>query len=73
MSVVSVSIPDELLERIDGFVEQHGYSGRSEFVRDAASELLDEFEDAELEGRELVATLNVIFDFASSDIENRMV
>jgi len=33
MAVVSVSMPDELLERLDQFAEEHGYTGRSEVVR----------------------------------------
>jgi hypothetical protein len=36
MTVVSVSMPDELLERIDSFADEHGYTGRSEVVREAA-------------------------------------
>ena len=36
MSVVSVSMPEELLERIDDFADDHGYTGRSEVVREAS-------------------------------------
>ena len=54
MTVVSVSMPEELLERIDEFSDEHGYTGRSEVVRDAARDLLGEFEDARLEDRDLM-------------------
>ena len=48
MTVVSVSMPEELLERIDQFADDHGYTGQSELVREAARGLLGEFEDAKL-------------------------
>jgi CopG family nickel-responsive transcriptional regulator len=53
MGVVSISRPDELEERIDEFGEEHGYTGRSEVVREAVRNLLDEFEDDRLEDRDL--------------------
>lgn len=33
MSVVSVSMPEESLERIDGFAEDHGHTGRNDVTR----------------------------------------
>jgi len=53
MGIVSISRPDELEERIDEFGEEHGYTGRSEVVREAVRNLLDEFEDDRLEDRDL--------------------
>jgi len=62
-------MPEELLERIDSFAEEHGYTGRSEVVREAARDLLDEFEDTKLEDRELMAVVTVIFDFETTSRE----
>ncbi|WP_436923946.1 nickel-responsive transcriptional regulator NikR [Halosimplex amylolyticum] len=73
MTVVSVSMPDELLERIDTFADEHGYTGRSEVVREAARNLLGEFEDKQLEERELMGVVTVLFDYSSSGVENRMM
>jgi len=73
MTVVSVSMPDELLDRIDAFAEEHGYTGRSEVVREAARNLLGEFEDKQLEDRELMGVVTVLFDFQSTDVEGRMM
>jgi CopG family nickel-responsive transcriptional regulator len=73
VTVVSVSMPEELLERIDSFAEEHGYTGRSEVVREAARDLLDEFEDTKLEDRELMAVVTVIFDFETTSVEERMM
>ncbi|MDY6775903.1 MAG: nickel-responsive transcriptional regulator NikR [Halobacteria archaeon] len=73
MPVVSISVPDKLLDRIDSFVDEHGYSGRSEFIRNASRELIGEFEDASLEGRHLIGTITVVFDFDNSEVENKMI
>ncbi len=73
MAVVSVSMPDELLERLDRFAEDHGYTGRSEVVREAARNLLGEFEDVRLEDRELMGIVTVLFDYETTSVEQRMM
>ena len=73
MTVVSVSMPEELLERIDRFADEHGYTGRSEVVREAARNLLGEFEDKRLEGRELMALVTVVFDYETTAVEERLM
>jgi len=73
MTVVSVSMPDDLLERIDSFAEEHGYTGRSEVVREAARNLLGEFDDEALEGRDLMGLVTVIFDYEATDVEQRLM
>jgi CopG family nickel-responsive transcriptional regulator len=73
MAVVSVSMPDELLERLDAFADEHGYTGRSEVVREAARNLLGEFEDARLEDRPLMAVVTVLFDYETTSVEERMM
>jgi CopG family nickel-responsive transcriptional regulator len=73
MTVVSVSMPDELLERLDAFAEEHGYTGRSEVVREASRNLLNEFEDKQLEDRALMGVVTVLFDFQSTDVEQKMM
>jgi len=73
MTVVSVSMPDELLERIDEFSEDHGYTGRSEVVREAARNLLGEFEDKRLEGRKLMGVVTVLFDYETTNVEEKMM
>ena len=73
MGVVSISMPDDLEERIDEFAEQHGYTGRSEVVREAARALLSEFEDDRLEERELMAVVTVLFDHNKRRVEEQMM
>jgi len=73
MAVVSISMPEELLERIDEFSETHGYTGRSEVLREASRNLLGEFEDKRLEERDLMGVVTVLFDYESSTVERRMM
>lgn len=72
MTVVSVSMPESLVERLDEFVEAHGYTGRSEVIREASRGLLEEFEDVELEGRDLMSVVTVLFNYESSEVEREM-
>lgn len=73
MTVVSVSMPDELLERIDNFSEEHGYTGRSEVIREASRNLLGEFEDKRLEDRNLMGVVTVLFKFQTTSVEEKMM
>jgi CopG family nickel-responsive transcriptional regulator len=73
MAVVSVSMPDELLDRIDEFAESHGYTGRSEVFREASRNLLGEFQDKRLEDRELMAVVTVMFDYETTTVEEKMM
>lgn len=66
-------MPEQLIERIDGFADEHGYTGRSEVLREAARNLLGEFEDKELDGRELMAVVTVLFDYGAETVERRMM
>ncbi|WP_122090588.1 CopG family ribbon-helix-helix protein [Halalkalicoccus subterraneus] len=73
MTVVSVSMPEELLNRIDEFAGDHGYTGRSEVVREASRNLLGEFQDRELEGHDLMGVVTVLFDYETTSVEERMM
>jgi CopG family nickel-responsive transcriptional regulator len=73
VTVVSVSMPEELLERLDQFAEDHGYTGRSEVVREASRNLLGEFEDRKLEDRDLMGVVTVVFDYETTSVEERMM
>jgi CopG family transcriptional regulator, nickel-responsive regulator len=73
MTVVSVSMPEELLERIDEFSEDHGYTGRSEVIREASRNLLGEFQDRELEDHNLMGVITVLFNYETTSVEERMM
>ena len=73
MAVVSISMPDSLLERLDRFAEDHGFSGRSEVLREASRTLMEEFDDPRLEDRALMATVTVLFDYQTADVEEALI
>ncbi|MWV41636.1 CopG family ribbon-helix-helix protein [Natrialba sp. INN-245] len=72
MPVVSVSMPAELIDRIDALADEHDYTGRSEVVREGARTLLSEFDDDRLEDRELAGIVSVLYDFGTQSIEHRV-
>ncbi|MCO8244838.1 CopG family ribbon-helix-helix protein [Haladaptatus sp. AB643] len=73
MTVASISMPEELLNRIDEFADDHGYTGRSEVLREASRNLLGEFEDKRLEERELMGIVTVMFDYETTSVEEKMM
>ncbi len=64
MPVVSVSMPQSLIDRLDEFIEDHGYSGRSEAVREGARGLLSGIDDGYAEGP-AICVVTVMFDHES--------
>ena len=65
-------MPEELLEQIDALVEEHNYSGRSEVVRDANRKLVAEFDDTQLEDKQLAALISVLYSYGQTDIETEL-
>ncbi len=65
MPVVSVSMPESLLQELDQFIDDHGYSGRSEAVREGTRGLLGEFDDVEYEDQEIICIITTMFDHHS--------
>lgn len=60
MAVISISLPEALLEQVDGFIEERGYAGRSELFRTAARDLINEEAQAMPEGPR-TATLTLVY------------
>ncbi|WP_042662021.1 CopG family ribbon-helix-helix protein [Haloferax sp. ATB1] len=72
MSVVSISMPEALLERIDEFADEHGYSGRSEVVREGARALLEEFQGRAADGQTHTCTVTVVFEYCQHAVQQRL-
>jgi CopG family nickel-responsive transcriptional regulator len=71
MSVVSVSLNDTLLEDIDEFMDEQGFSGRSEVMRTAVRALLRDRKDiADLEGTVDAVVIVTHEDEDSGEIDN---
>lgn len=72
MGVVSISMPDALLERVDTFVDEHGYSGRSEAVREGTRTLLEEFRKEKIDGESHICTVTVTFEYCQPAVQQRL-
>lgn len=61
MSIISISIPKSMLEKIDDHIRQQGFANRSEIVRQALRSYLSESKKLEdLTGR-LAVTITLIY------------
>ncbi|MEM3587822.1 MAG: nickel-responsive transcriptional regulator NikR [Candidatus Jordarchaeaceae archaeon] len=72
MTVVSITLPEELLEQFEKFMETRGYYSRSEAFRDAIRNLIAESEINKVGTEKSAATIMVINEYRRSDIENRI-
>jgi len=73
MPIVSSSMTEQLREDLDSFAEEHGYTGRSEVIREACQSLLDEYQETEYEGRSVLGTITAVFGYDAPEIERRMM
>lgn len=73
LTVISVSLTPELLQRLDEFVERSGYSSRSEAIRLAVRDVLSQFALQRLERGQVVATVTVISERERQDINSHLM
>jgi CopG family nickel-responsive transcriptional regulator len=64
---------ERLRDDLDRFAEEHGYSGRSEVIREACQSLLEEYQETEYEGRRVLATVTAVFGYDKPEIERQMM
>jgi len=72
MTVVSITLPSELLKKFDLFIKARGYYSRSEAFRDAIRSLIAEAEVAKLETGSVAATMMITCEYARRDVDLRM-
>ena len=72
MTVVSVTIPGELLKKFDELIKTRGYYSRSEAFRDAIRNLIAEAELAKMETSNVAATIMITCDYARKDADLKM-
>jgi CopG family nickel-responsive transcriptional regulator len=72
MSIVSISMPEALLDRLDTFADEHGYSGRSEVFREASRSLLGEFQQGATDGSTHSCTVTAVFDYGQSAVQQQL-
>lgn len=72
MTVVSITIPTDLLKKFDEFMKTRGYYSRSEAFRDAIRSLMAEAELAKMETGNVAATIMIVCDYARRDVDLKM-
>lgn len=66
MTVISVSLTPELLERLDEFVEKSGFSSRSEALRLAVRDSLSQFSLQSRQRGQVMSTVTIISETESA-------
>jgi CopG family nickel-responsive transcriptional regulator len=72
MTVISITLPNDLLIRFDDFMKARGYYSRSEAFRDAVRNLIAEADIARVETGAVAATIMITSDYARRDVDLRM-
>ncbi|MGQ9720730.1 MAG: nickel-responsive transcriptional regulator NikR [Candidatus Jordarchaeum sp.] len=72
MTVVSITLPEELLQQFERFMETRGYYSRSEAFRDAIRNLIAESEINRMGEEKSTATIMVTSEYGRKDVENRI-
>jgi len=72
MTVISITLPADLLRKFDQFIKARGYYSRSEAFRDAIRSLIAEAEVAKLETGTVAATMMITCEYARRDVDLRM-
>jgi len=72
MTVISITLPSDLLKKFDQFIKARGYYSRSEAFRDAVRSLIAEAEVARFETGTVAATMMITCEYARRDVDLRM-
>lgn len=72
MTVISITLPSDLLKKFDVFMKMRGYYSRSEAFRDAVRNLIAESEVSKLETGDVAATIMITSDYARRDVDLRI-
>jgi len=72
MTVISITLPPELLRKFEEFMQTKGYYSRSEAFRDAVRGLISESELAVMNSENVAATIMVTCDYERKDVDLKM-
>ena len=64
---------ERLRDDLDAFSDEHGYTGRSEVIREACQSLLKEYRASNNEDRRVLATVTAVFEYDEPKIERQMI
>ncbi len=69
LTVISITLPSDLLNQFDEFMKSRGYFSRSEAFRDAVRNLISEAEIAKISTGNVAATIMTTCDYARKDVD----
>ena len=69
LTVISITLPSDLLNQFDEFMKSRGYFSRSEAFRDAVRNLISEAEIAKFSSGSVAATIMTTCDYARKDVD----
>jgi CopG family nickel-responsive transcriptional regulator len=72
LTIVSITLPPDLLRRFEEFMKSRGYFSRSEAFRDAVKNLIAEFESSRMETGKIAATIMIISEHVSGSTNVRL-
>jgi len=72
LTVVSITLPRDLLKRFDEFIRARGYYSRSEAFRDAVRSLIAEAELARAETGTVATAIMITCEYARKDVDMRV-
>jgi CopG family nickel-responsive transcriptional regulator len=72
MTVISITLPPDLLRKFEDFMTAKGYYSRSEAFRDAVRGLINESELAATQTENVAATIMVTCDYERKDVDLKM-
>ncbi|MDQ1281264.1 MAG: CopG family transcriptional regulator, nickel-responsive regulator [Thermoproteota archaeon] len=72
MTVISITLPGDLLKKFNEFSKTRGYYSRSEAFRDAVRNLIAETEVAKMDTGTVAATIMITYDYARRDVDLRI-
>jgi len=67
LTIISVSVPDELLVKLDNSIKKRGFASRSEILRQAIRAFMEEYRSLESITGEVTATVTVIYAKAAKN------
>lgn len=62
MTIISVSIPEILLERVESSIKEHGFANRSEILRQALRTFINESKNINELSGEITASITIIYE-----------
>jgi CopG family nickel-responsive transcriptional regulator len=69
LTVISITLPPDLLKKFEDFTQSRGYFSRSEAFRDAIRSLISESELAKLSEENVAATIMMTCEYARNDVD----